>query len=139
AADVAARGLDIEKVSHIFNFDIPENPEDYVHRIGRTARMGREGRAITFVTKEDGPCLTAIEKLINKDVPREEIEGFRVTATDEERGIATADHPLAGKLSPALLHILQNVKRGGGRKPGGGGRPGGRGRPGGGRGGPRRR
>ncbi|MEZ0228151.1 MAG: DEAD/DEAH box helicase, partial [Planctomycetota bacterium] len=68
ATDVAARGLDINGVSHIFNFDIPENPEDYVHRIGRTARMGKKGRAITFVTRDDGPFLTDIEKLINKHI-----------------------------------------------------------------------
>lgn len=69
ATDVAARGIDIPDVSHVINYDIPENPEDYVHRIGRTARMGKSGRAVSFVTSEDGPFLTAIEKLINKEVP----------------------------------------------------------------------
>jgi superfamily II DNA/RNA helicase len=140
ATDVAARGLDIDGVTHIFNYDIPENPEDYVHRIGRTARMGKDGRAITFVTREDGLSLTEIEKLINKHIPREEIEGFRWESTAEERGDATASHPLAEKLSPALLSLLNSAAkkgRGGPRGGGGGGRGGPRGGPGGGRGGPR--
>jgi superfamily II DNA/RNA helicase len=143
ATDVAARGLDIQGVTHVFNFDAPENPEDYVHRIGRTARMGKSGRAFTFATKEDGPLLTEIEKLINREIPRFTVEGFRVDATDEERLAAgnrppppPGDHPLAKKLSPALLAILNSRARGG---PGGKGGPGGRGGPpgrGGGRGGP---
>jgi ATP-dependent RNA helicase DeaD len=145
ATDVAARGLDIQGVTHIFNHDIPENPEDYVHRIGRTARMGKKGRAITFVTRDDGAELTAIEKLINKHVPREELEGFRWEATAEEKGEAVGDHPLSSMLSPALMNILKNAKQRGGppRSSGGGGRGGhggGRGGHGGGRGhgGPRR-
>jgi ATP-dependent RNA helicase DeaD len=61
ATDVAARGLDIDDVTHVVNYDIPENPEDYVHRIGRTARAGKEGCAITFVTKEEQHLVKAIE------------------------------------------------------------------------------
>ncbi|MBI3724853.1 DEAD/DEAH box helicase, partial [bacterium] len=131
ATDVAARGLDIDGVTHIFNFDIPQNAEDYVHRIGRTARMGKRGHAITFVTRDDGAILTEIEKLINKHIPRDELEGFRWEATAEERGEATGDHPIASKLSPALMSLLNSAKKRGG--PRGGGRP-----PGGGHGGPRR-
>ncbi|MCA3554483.1 DEAD/DEAH box helicase [Aestuariivirga sp.] len=69
ASDVAARGLDIPDVSHVFNFDVPTHAEDYVHRIGRTGRAGREGAAFTMVSKEDGKNLKAIEQLIKKDVP----------------------------------------------------------------------
>ncbi len=76
ATDVAARGLDIDDVTHVINFDVPENAEDYVHRVGRTARMGKQGRAATFVTPDDGIFLTAIEKLINKEVPIEIFEDF---------------------------------------------------------------
>ena len=54
ASDVAARGLDIDGMSHVFNFDVPINAEDYVHRIGRTGRAGREGRAFTLAAPEDG-------------------------------------------------------------------------------------
>ena len=71
ASDVAARGLDIPEVSHVFNYDVPVSPEDYVHRIGRTGRAGREGTAITLVTPEDYKALVAIEKLIGKDIPWE--------------------------------------------------------------------
>ena len=79
ATDVAARGIDISDVSHVINFDIPEHSEDYVHRIGRTARMGKRGRAVTFVTPEDGQFLTGIEKLINQIIPSANYDGFRST------------------------------------------------------------
>jgi superfamily II DNA/RNA helicase len=73
ASDVAARGLDIPDVSHVFNFDVPIHAEDYVHRIGRTGRAGREGHAFTMVTREEGKYLNAIEALIKKDIPYFEI------------------------------------------------------------------
>jgi superfamily II DNA/RNA helicase len=69
ASDVAARGLDIPDVSHIFNFDIPHHPEDYVHRIGRTGRAGRSGAALTLVAPADKKSLVAIEKLIGQSIP----------------------------------------------------------------------
>ena len=75
ATDVAARGLDIPDVSHVFNYDVPQNPEDYVHRIGRTARMGRRGWAATFVCQDDGDFLTSIEKLINQEIEYATIGG----------------------------------------------------------------
>ena len=68
ASDVAARGLDIPAVSHVFNYDVPTHAEDYVHRIGRTGRAGRKGSAITLFTKEDGKYIDAIEKLINRKI-----------------------------------------------------------------------
>jgi superfamily II DNA/RNA helicase len=68
ASDVAARGLDIPEVSHIFNYDVPVHPEDYVHRIGRTARAGRKGFALTLVTSHDKRAMAAIQKLVNKDI-----------------------------------------------------------------------
>ncbi|HRA94988.1 MAG TPA: DEAD/DEAH box helicase [Aestuariivirga sp.] len=69
ASDVAARGLDIPEVSHVFNFDVPIHAEDYVHRVGRTGRAGREGHAFTMVTREEAKYLRAIETLINKEIP----------------------------------------------------------------------
>jgi superfamily II DNA/RNA helicase len=69
ASDVAARGLDIPEVSHVFNFDVPIHAEDYVHRIGRTGRAGREGHAFTMVAREEGKYLKAIENLIKKEIP----------------------------------------------------------------------
>src|SRR5207302_7217984 len=69
ASDVAARGLDIPAVSHIFNFDVPHHPDDYVHRIGRTGRAGRSGTAITIVAPADTRSVAAIEKLIGQTIP----------------------------------------------------------------------
>lgn len=69
ASDVAARGLDIPAVSHVFNYDVPHHAEDYVHRIGRTGRAGRSGAAFSLVTHEDAKSLAAIEKLIGNSIP----------------------------------------------------------------------
>jgi superfamily II DNA/RNA helicase len=69
ASDVAARGLDIPDVSHVFNFDVPHHADDYVHRIGRTGRAGRSGTAITVVAPADGKAVTAIEHLIGQSIP----------------------------------------------------------------------
>jgi superfamily II DNA/RNA helicase len=69
ASDVAARGLDIPEVSHVFNFDVPHHPDDYVHRIGRTGRAGRSGTAITIVAPIDGKSVGAIERLIGQTIP----------------------------------------------------------------------
>jgi superfamily II DNA/RNA helicase len=68
ASDVAARGLDIPDVSHIFNFDVPHHPDDYVHRIGRTGRAGKSGTAITIVAPPDGKAVASIEKLIGQSI-----------------------------------------------------------------------
>ena len=78
ATDVAARGLDIDDITHVINFDIPNHAEDYVHRVGRTARMGKKGAAVTFVTVDDGPYLTAVEKLINKEIRQQVYPGFEI-------------------------------------------------------------
>jgi superfamily II DNA/RNA helicase len=74
ASDVAARGLDIKGVSHVFNFDAPWHPDDYVHRIGRTGRAGATGTAYTLVTSEDAENIENIEKLTGQTIPRETIE-----------------------------------------------------------------
>ncbi len=76
ATDVVGRGIDVSSVSHIVNYDIPEFCDDYVHRVGRTGRMGREGIAFTFVSPEEGPQLTRIEMRIERLLKRDEIEGF---------------------------------------------------------------
>ena len=83
ASDVAARGLDIAGLSHVFNFDLPTNPEDYVHRIGRTGRAGKDGRAF-FGDPEDAKYLAAIEKLIGKSIPAHEIGGLTLGTSDIE-------------------------------------------------------
>ncbi|NCF79588.1 MAG: DEAD/DEAH box helicase, partial [Alphaproteobacteria bacterium] len=75
ASDVAARGLDIPAVSHVFNFDVPTHAEDYVHRIGRTGRAGRSGAAFTLATRNDGKYVDAIEQLIEQKIEREAFSG----------------------------------------------------------------
>ncbi|WP_415129432.1 DEAD/DEAH box helicase [Paracoccus sp. (in: a-proteobacteria)] len=85
ASDVAARGLDIPAVSHVFNFDLPSHAEDYVHRIGRTGRAGRKGTAISIATPMDDKLLAAIETLVKQTLPRAEIpEGFSLTAAAQD-------------------------------------------------------
>jgi superfamily II DNA/RNA helicase len=85
-SDVAARGIDISDVSHVFNFDVPHHSEDYVHRIGRTGRAGKEGRAFTIASPDDGKFVAAIDKLIGKEVPRLAVEGLAQVELDMEGG-----------------------------------------------------
>jgi ATP-dependent RNA helicase DeaD len=88
ATDLASRGIDVADISHIINFDIPEDPEVYVHRVGRTARMGAGGKAFTFVTRDQGDELTKVENLINMVIPQAQVEGFepRPTPADWNEG-----------------------------------------------------
>src|SRR5215831_6818505 len=79
ATDVVGRGIDVSGISHIINYDIPQFCDDYVHRVGRTGRMGREGVAYTFVTSEEGNELTRIEMRINRLLKRDEIPGISAT------------------------------------------------------------
>ncbi|HER20542.1 MAG TPA: DEAD/DEAH box helicase [Chromatiales bacterium] len=85
-SDVAARGLDIAGVSHVFNFDVPSHAEDYVHRTGRTGRAGRTGHAYTLATPEDGKYIAAIQKLVGRDIPRIDIEDVAGAELQEEEG-----------------------------------------------------
>ena len=80
ATDIAARGLDIVELPHVVNFDLPHVPEDYVHRIGRTGRAGVTGEAISLVSAEDQPLLSAIERLLGRKLDRQVIAGFEVSA-----------------------------------------------------------
>jgi ATP-dependent RNA helicase DeaD len=79
ATDVVGRGIDVENISHVINYDIPDDPENYVHRIGRTGRMGKDGIAYLFVGPDQGEPLTMIENLINKVIPPMNVEGFEVS------------------------------------------------------------
>src|SRR5436305_3739118 len=85
-SDVAARGLDIQGLSHVFNFDVPYHAEDYVHRIGRTGRAGREGRSFTLAAPEEGKDVAAIQKLIGKEIPVASISDFSPVELDFEGG-----------------------------------------------------
>ena len=103
ATDIAARGLDIEQLPHVVNFDLPHVPEDYVHRIGRTGRAGSSGEAISLVCNEERPLLAAIEKLIGRRVEPREVPGF----SSAESSGAGAWH--AEKAPPQRRH--QNASR----------------------------
>jgi len=80
ATDVMSRGIDVLGISHIINYDLPNDLENYVHRIGRTGRMGADGIAISFVMPEQGEVLTGIEHLINREIPADRVEGFEAFA-----------------------------------------------------------
>ena len=85
ATDVAARGIDVEALSHVLNFDVPNVPDDYIHRVGRTARAERTGDAFTFVSPEEEGDLRAIERAIGKRLPRVTVPGFDYTRKPAER------------------------------------------------------
>jgi ATP-dependent RNA helicase DeaD len=91
ATDVVGRGIDVTRISHIINYDIPQFCDDYVHRVGRTGRMGREGVAFTFVTPEEGNELTRVEIRINRLLKRDEIADF--PAYEKPQGTAEEGQP----------------------------------------------
>jgi len=76
ATDIAARGLDVENISHVINFDMPDTADAYIHRIGRTGRMERTGDAFTLITSEDGDLVRTLEKIMGKPLPRRTLDGF---------------------------------------------------------------
>jgi ATP-dependent RNA helicase DeaD len=84
ASDLASRGIDVDGISHVINYDLPEDPDLYVHRIGRTARAGRGGIAWAFVTPEQGKLLTQIELLINAEIPKMEYPDFKPGPVPED-------------------------------------------------------
>ncbi len=94
ATDVVGRGIDVSTVSHIINYDIPLDCEDYVHRVGRTGRMGREGIAFTFVTTDEGPQLTAIEANINRLLERDGFDDEKAVVVKPE---SVPEEPVAPK------------------------------------------
>ncbi len=118
ATDVVGRGIDVSGISHIVNYDVPEFCDDYVHRVGRTGRMGRDGVAYTFVTPEEGPQLTRIEVRIDKLLQRDEIDGFvafdhRAEKSNATPGQthATGEEPAKPKPAAKLLGKGRGAKR----------------------------
>jgi ATP-dependent RNA helicase RhlE len=104
ATDIAARGIDVRDISHVVNFDLPNIPESYVHRIGRTARAGRDGIAISFCDREEREFLRDIEKLIRQRI-RVAAEGPRATKLEApaERAPAREPKPAHHTLEPQLV------------------------------------
>ncbi|HEX6409140.1 MAG TPA: DEAD/DEAH box helicase, partial [Sphingomicrobium sp.] len=93
ASDVAARGLDVKGVSHVFNFDVPWQPDDYIHRIGRTGRAGATGTAITLATREDNDAVAAIEKLTGLKISRSETASAEAPQPEPKRSEKKEDRP----------------------------------------------
>jgi ATP-dependent RNA helicase RhlE len=116
ATDIAARGIDIDQLPHVVNFELPNVPEDYVHRIGRTGRAGAQGEAISLVCPDEELFLRDIEKLIKREIPREAVPGFGVPAGERAEPI------VLGRMTIGVGGTRRNA--GGG---GGGGHRGGRG------------
>jgi superfamily II DNA/RNA helicase len=104
ASDVAARGLDVKGVSHVINFDVPWQPDDYIHRIGRTGRAGLKGIAITLATREDGEAVAAIEKLTGLKIQRVTSDGKPPKAQEPapaaEKATPAAERPAAKAAAP---------------------------------------
>jgi ATP-dependent RNA helicase DeaD len=94
ATDVVGRGIDVTNISHIINYDLPHDTENYVHRIGRTGRMGADGIAIAFVTPEQGEELTAIESFINQLIPEERVKGFEAVLKPPKPAEPEAPRPV---------------------------------------------
>jgi ATP-dependent RNA helicase RhlE len=101
ATDIAARGIDVQGVSHVINFDVPNTPEAYTHRIGRTGRAEREGRALTFVTREDSAWLRATERKLGAPIERQVVKGFEGEAVEApgRRGPSRPGNRRGGKSS----------------------------------------
>src|SRR5579863_5111531 len=120
ATDIAARGLDIADVSHVINYDVPQHPEDYIHRIGRTGRAEATGDAFTIMIAEDAPHVFAIERFISKKIERVKLENFdyRYTALFEEGkprpGAAPGGFP--GKVRGGRVHGGYHFAPGGRRR-----------------------
>jgi ATP-dependent RNA helicase RhlE len=138
ATDIAARGIDIDQLPHVINFELPNVPEDYVHRIGRTGRAGAQGEALSLVCVDEEGFLADIEKLIKRSIPREVVRGYEPDPSEKPEPILLGRRTLNGAPSPrggrrdggGGSHQPGAAGRGGsapGRSSGGQGRPGGQG------------
>lgn len=100
ATDIAARGIDVDGISHVVNYDFPMHSEDYVHRIGRTGRAHAVGDAISFVTSEDQPALRSLERFIGRGIVRKRAEGFNYTAAAPAQSAGQEDERRERRHSP---------------------------------------
>jgi len=120
ATDIAARGIDIDMLPHVVNFELPNIPEDYVHRIGRTGRAGATGEAVSLVCLDEDIFLRDIERLIKRSIPVEVVPGFEPPSSERAEPI------VLGRMTIGVGGTRRNAGGGGGFGGGGrGGRPGG--------------
>lgn len=111
ATDLASRGIDVQDITHIINYDIPEDPEVYVHRIGRTARMGAAGKAITFVGRDQADQLNKVENLINMEIAQAKMEGFEPSPEPAKRdGPITPESFIPAATGPSSATVAQQQK-----------------------------
>jgi ATP-dependent RNA helicase RhlE len=116
ATDIAARGLDVADIEHVINFDFPRSPEDYIHRIGRTARLAADGRATSFVTPKDRGLLHDLERLLGSKIPLTTAPGSKVAAQPDAasgRSHAPGRSPAHGRphTAPASAHGRSGSRR----------------------------
>jgi ATP-dependent RNA helicase RhlE len=124
ATDIAARGLDIEELPHVVNYDLPHVPEDYVHRIGRTGRAGSTGDAVALVSQEERSLLTAIERVLKHPVERKMVEGFEPTSWNDLAPRSAPRSARAGNGGARSTSRGRPPANGAPRRSNGGGRPG---------------
>ena len=123
ATDIAARGIDVDELPHVVNFDVPGQPEDYIHRVGRTARSGSTGDAYTFVSPAEGPQLAAIERALGRRLERRRLEGFDYDAKPEGRFEVPVGERIAeirARKSEERARARANAERRAQRQPDGG-------------------
>ncbi len=108
ATDIAARGIDVDSISHVFNYDLPNEPETYVHRIGRTARAGTRGDAVSFCSERDTGCLHAIERFLGRKLPVRQDTSFH---SDLAREAYTSSPTTTKKRTPAPANRQRDKKR----------------------------
>jgi len=106
ASDLASRGIDVEGITHVVNYDLPDDPDLYVHRIGRTARAGNDGHAWSLVTPEQGSLLTEIEILVNSEIPARDYPEFEA----RERPSDWKDEPSGGRPSYEVKGVPAKAK-----------------------------
>ena len=121
ATDIASRGIDVEALGHVVNFDVPAVPDDYIHRVGRTARAGATGEAFTFVAPEEENDLRQIERAIRKTLPRVTVPDFDYTKRTSER----LEIPIGDRIAAIRARKAQERGRGQARQQGSGGSSGG--------------
>ncbi|MFT6793704.1 MAG: ATP-dependent RNA helicase RhlE [Rubritalea sp.] len=123
ATDVAARGIDVDSITHVINYDFPEQSEDYIHRIGRTGRAGAKGVAITFVTQRNQQALKKVEKLIQKTLPKKIVEDFEYDQSTPEpiRRPVSKVAPKSGRTGDYQNKFANRKNNAGAKRPGGSG------------------
>jgi len=111
ATDIAARGIDVDSISHVINYDLPNTPETYVHRIGRTARAGADGDAVSFCAAQERDCLRAIEKMVRMKIPVDRANSFYSRVAELAADAAARPSPKSNRPSRRVNPVAKSKKR----------------------------